>query len=390
MDIDLCSHDLSYMHGDTPRSVTRNVRNLQISKPIRTTEQYCNMMYTVASHLIEDLTKQSFADFLKERIWVPLGMTSTFIQPDAVIAAGLKDRLFVPHRWDNDEKRYYPARTQQIPEAQGAGSVFTCVDDYILWIKALINHEGPVTKDVVSGMLKPRTISNPNDCSDDDLEPFSSPTMYAAGLEVWYYRGHKIVAHSGGDPGIGAYIFFLSGRRFGGVLFGNSWRAAEVATIIARELTDTVLGVPELERPDWNARYHKDDDEYHAKKDDRWRELFGVPTDGDIPASEPQGQALDGYTGTYSNVGYKDMVVEIKDDRLYIDATDRTMGFYLHLEHFKDQDKYIAHSEDYYDGAKGKLAVKFRFEGNNDRPASMGVDLEEGVGDYIWFDRSGS
>lgn len=384
---DNVSHDPSYLHSDTPRSVTRNLRNLAITKPIRTDEQYCNMMYTVATHLIEELTGQSFTTFLKDHFWKPLGMESTFLQRDSVSDAGFQDRLFTPYRWDKDEQRYYAAEIQQIPEAQGAGSVFTCASDYILWIKALINQEGPVTKGVYSGMTKPRIISNPNDSGNDDLDPFTSPFMYAAGLEVYYYRGHKVVAHSGGDPGIGAYIFFVPGKMFGGVFFGNSHLAGDVGVVLARELVDAVLAVPENERPNWNERAHKEDDEYRDRKDDQMKKMLGIPTEGDMPALEPQERSLEQYTGTYSNAGYHEVVLEIKDGRLYIDASDRTMGRYIDLEHYQDQDKYIAHATDYYDGTKSKIAVKFDFENDKEHAVRVGIDFEEDVGDFIWFNR---
>lgn len=381
------SHDLSYKHRDTPKSVTRNIRNLEITKPIRTTEQYCNMMYTVASYLVEVQSKQSFAEFLKEYIWEPLGMNLTHLQPDSAIAAGLKDRIFTPYHWDEDIKSYNAARLQQIPEAQGAGSIFTCVNDYILWVKAMMNRESPVTEGVYKGMMKTRIISEPDE-DTNDLEPFTSPSMYAAGLQVQYYRGHKLVSHSGGDPGIGSYHFFLPGIRFGGVLLGNSGDAGTVAYVLARELIDAALGVPGEKRPDWNQRAHKDDEAYEAKRDDRWKRMLDIPTEGDVPDSDPQTRTLEDYTGTYHNVGYHDIVVEVKDGRLFVDATDRTMGFYLSLEHFRDQTAYIAYSEDYYDGAKGKMAAVFRYEEGRQQAVRMGVDLEEDLEDFIWFDRA--
>lgn len=345
------------------------------------------MMYTVATHLIEELTGQSFAESLEERIWKPLSMNSTYLQRDSVIDAGLKDRLFCPHRWDNEEKRYIPAKIQQVPEAQGAGSVFTCASDYILWIKTLINKEAPITQAIYSGLTKPRTISNADNSSNDDLDPFTSPLMYGAGLEMTYYRGHKIVMHSGGDPGLGSFIFFVPGKKLGGVLFGNSWRGGEVANVLARELIDVVLEVPEDERPDWNKQEHEATDEYYDTKDDQMRKMLGIPSKSEMPALEPQERSLELYTGTYSNVGYHEVVVEIKDGHLYIDATDRTMGFYISLEHFKDQEKFIGHCEDYYDGAESKIAIAFDFENEGEKATRVGVDFEVAVGDYIWFDR---
>jgi len=55
----------------------RSLRNLPLTKGLRTTFQYCNLMFVVASHVIETLTGVWLGDFLRERIWEPLGMNST-------------------------------------------------------------------------------------------------------------------------------------------------------------------------------------------------------------------------------------------------------------------------------------------------------------------------
>ena len=56
--IHIYRHDWSYLGTlaktpDTPQSVTRNLRNLRICAPIRTKYMYNNMMYTVATYLVE-------------------------------------------------------------------------------------------------------------------------------------------------------------------------------------------------------------------------------------------------------------------------------------------------------------------------------------------------
>lgn len=77
-------HDSSYgglygedHHEGTPRDVVRSLRDLPMTKEPRTTWQYCNMMYVVASHVVEKLTGVWLGLFLREWIWEPLGMGST-------------------------------------------------------------------------------------------------------------------------------------------------------------------------------------------------------------------------------------------------------------------------------------------------------------------------
>lgn len=75
-------HDFSYGgkyegHEGGPRDVVRALRYLPLTAEPRTKYQYCNMMYVAASHVIETITGVWLGDFLRERIWEPLGMRST-------------------------------------------------------------------------------------------------------------------------------------------------------------------------------------------------------------------------------------------------------------------------------------------------------------------------
>ncbi len=67
-------HDFSLMGErsstpDTPKSVTRNLRNLEVAAPIRTKFLYSNIMFTVASYLVEVLSGISFVEFLHEHFF---------------------------------------------------------------------------------------------------------------------------------------------------------------------------------------------------------------------------------------------------------------------------------------------------------------------------------
>ena len=89
---------------------------------------YNNMMFTVASHLIEVKTGQSFKDLLKEKFFQPLGMTSTHLHPPS--AKGWTDRMACGHQFDIAGNATTIA-IPYAPEAQGAGSIVTSSADYI-------------------------------------------------------------------------------------------------------------------------------------------------------------------------------------------------------------------------------------------------------------------
>jgi len=75
-------HDYSYggnYDGKKPslKAAVRATRYLPLTAEPRTKFQYCNIMYSVASHVIQTLTGKWLRDVLKERIWGPLDMKAT-------------------------------------------------------------------------------------------------------------------------------------------------------------------------------------------------------------------------------------------------------------------------------------------------------------------------
>ncbi|KAI1820125.1 beta-lactamase family protein [Xylaria intraflava] len=373
-------HDDSYLspraaQPDDARSVTRNLRNLVVAAPIRSKHLYNNMMYTAATYLVEKKTGLAFADFLHERFFQPLRMRSTHLQPGRARAAGHGDRLAMGHAWNEEDGRYVGFEALDCPEAQGAGSVITSVNDYLKWVKALMNCEHPIDDEVYKGLIKMRSFPA---SGAEDREPMSSPLVYAAGLTVFYYGGHLVVGHDGSIPGFGSRHFFVPALKLGGVILGNSGDADGVAAILSREMIDEVMGVPVTERPDWEEVVRQQNLE---EEDD---EPSCALCDGDERV-EPQKMPLSAYAGEYWNPGYRGMTVQVKDGGLFVDASDRSMGYTLVFHHVHGQTEYVAHLSDFQTGGDERIAAAFVFE--NEKAVKMGLQLESEINDMIWFVR---
>ncbi|KAK5693343.1 hypothetical protein LTR17_025094 [Elasticomyces elasticus] len=296
------SHDDSYMgvraaRPDNARSVTRNLRNLPVTKPVRERFMYCNQMYTVAAHLIESKTGQTFPDFLKERFFRPLGMNSTNLQPARARSKGLGSRIATGHTWLKEKAKYISFQAVESPEDQGAGSIMTSVNDYIKYIRAMMNQSPPFTDAVHKGLLKPRTIQDPE---GKDEMPFTSPVLYAAGWETVYYCGQEVVSHDGSVTGWGSTHFFLPGLGFGVCVFGNGDDAFLVAGVLMREFVDARIGVVEGERPDWDDLLSGQEQGGGGEDEERLRREL-CPG---IEEEQEQELPLEGYVGEYWNAGY--------------------------------------------------------------------------------------
>ncbi|KAI1374321.1 beta-lactamase family protein [Hypoxylon crocopeplum] len=412
----MAGHDCSYMgpqaaQPDDAQSITRNLRNLLMAAPLRSRYLYCNIMYTVATHLVEVKTGQSFSDFLEQRFFQPLGMDSTSLQPTTARAKGLGNRIATGYLWDKKSSTYHGFPGPDCPEGQGAGSIITSVNDYIKWIKALMHHEGPISEKVYQGLIRMRSFVNP---SGKWLKPFTSPIFYTAGMEIYYYRGHAVVGHNGVITGFGSRFFFMPVFKFGAVIMGNSDTAVSVANALTRQLIDAVLKVPKQEqssqaKPGRMPRtFKKDltvrpkiqalDQGENTKKDSeknnprdrpksegsRSQETRRGKKSSPQEAPRPQVTSLSMYTGRYRNPGYHSLTVQVKSDKLFVDATDRSTGFTLTFEHVSDQTKYIAHLCDELEEGDEPIRAEFVFE--NGRAVSMGLELEEVLKELIWFD----
>ena len=372
-------HDLSYLcptakEPDTPRSTTRNLRNLPMTQPVRTMFQYNNMLYTTASYLVQKLEGVSFEDFLRQRIWNPLHMDGTYLGADRAQAADAGGRLAHGYIWDEDKVAYRDTPWFMQPDGQGAGTIFSSVSDYAKWIQMMIDRNGPVSEEGHKELVRPRMVMG------GEGKPSHSPSLYGLAWELHTYMGSQIVGHDGSVSGFGSLMRYLPEKKWGIVIFGNSDGANRVAEIIAWHLVDELLDVPAEQRFDWHAEFEKEEREYRAERD---RDPFPERKEPPLPMSLP----LEQHTGTFHNAGYKNFVVEVKDGRLFVDATDRSFGFLVTFDHVSAE-YFVANVEDevdHHETFKAKAEFKVDASGVVNQ---LGIALEEDEANLmIWFTR---
>lgn len=344
---------------------------------------YCNLMFTVAVHLVEKVSGMSFAEFVRQNLFEPMGMSSTHILPSAVVQAGLEDRMAFQYCWVDG--KYEQTPWEETPEAVGAGSIFTSANDYAKYITHMVNQQAPISEDMYKELIRPRMLAS-TDNEDVESDPLTSFFLYALGWEIRWYRGHKVISHDGSITGIGSVHFFVPSIEFGGVLLANADEGTNIVDVLSRELIDEALNVSANDRPDWNAIQHRRIDTNNSSqvKGDAFKKRLWPEYDGHC---QSQKLPLSIYAGEYVNAGYHGMTVEIKDERLFIDAFDRSFPITISFEHVFNQTMYVAHLRTPLatDDDEEELDAEFRFE--NDKVISMGIKLEEDLDDRIWFHR---
>lgn len=238
-------YDMSWHRERNGRPVTlkdmiRNLRNLPgLKVEPRTEWHYCNMMYLVLSHVIETVTGRGLEEVMREVIWEPLGMKSTYLErkSDEGLA---KSYVWREEKGEFERMPYFDGEL-----AGGAGGVVSNVVDYAKWLNCLINEEKPFSKEAHADIRTPRIIqrAKPDGFSDVDL--------YGLGWWRQVIHGEVAYKHAGSTSSYGAETFWFPELKYGLVAFANGEGVSNYAEmIILRRLIQDKLGVPEEKRID--------------------------------------------------------------------------------------------------------------------------------------------
>jgi len=148
---------------------------------------YSNSGYNLAAIIVERVSKQKFSDFLKERIFKPLGMTNSSIRDNY--------RRLVPGRaqgYSRDGDKAPWELNMPIMNVYGNGGMLTTVGDWLKW----------------NAMLDSRSMGAPlvDALETQGILNDGRKISYALGLDVGSYKGIKEVSHSGGTAGYQTYL----------------------------------------------------------------------------------------------------------------------------------------------------------------------------------------
>jgi hypothetical protein len=330
-------------------------------------------MYVAATHLIENLACMSIRDFLRQRIWEPLAMEDTYLGLDDVMGHHASNQLAKGYGWDDEKGEYFEVPWPNQPEGFGAGEMESTAVDYARFLRCMIHQKEPISKVGHLELIKPRTII------DEHPKPFCSQELYALGWAVYTYHGEEVVEHDGSTNGFGSLMIYLPQKKWGVIIFGNTTEAAAANNKICWMLIDDLLAVPEEKRFNGDHNFVEDEDEQcKTIKEPCSKTLMPV-----LPLALP----LSSYAGAYEHDGYGTLVVECKDDKLEIDATDRSWRSKLTLTHVSGN-CFAAEQFDIEIRKKDMLKAEFRLDVEG-FVGQFGIALIPDLEDHlIWFRRT--
>lgn len=177
-------------------------RSLELTVPTGAQVVYSNLGFTLVAHLIERLSGLPFRRYVEERLFGPLGMTSTVFTPTPELA----ERLAVPYV-DRGDGRQVAARRLKA-DVWPAGIVYGTVEDQARWLRAVLRGGELDGERVLSEASVVASLERQYDRFAGPMHAGWGDSTAGFGLAWWTARreGRRRFAHSGSVPGYTAFV----------------------------------------------------------------------------------------------------------------------------------------------------------------------------------------
>jgi len=185
---------------------------------------YSNSGYVLLGAIIERVSGQSYAEFMRTRIFAPLGMKQTRVDDSKDI---------IPNRAEGYAKQgehWMNADFLSMTQPYSAGALVSSVEDLARWNAAIDNDE-LLTQDLWMRATSTFVLSD------------GTPTRYGAGWIMGRIGSLASVEHGGGINGFNAYVLRVPSKHFYVAVLANAAPPSTPPQELALKLTTTALGI---------------------------------------------------------------------------------------------------------------------------------------------------
>ncbi len=184
---------------------------------------YSNTGFHLLAVIVERLSGRAFPDFVKERIFTPLGMEHTMIRSSySQVIPGLA----YSYQDEGSGAYYYNPLNYSL---YGPTSVNTCARDLV---RILGEYESPslFSRETVDTVLKAAVLRD------------GSEIEYCGGMMTHIFHGMKVYEHSGADAAYRGQLLWIPEKQLEIVLLSNT--TSYLASRMSKKLAALVLGLP--------------------------------------------------------------------------------------------------------------------------------------------------
>ncbi|MCS7002723.1 MAG: beta-lactamase family protein, partial [Dehalococcoidia bacterium] len=212
--------------------LVRRLRFVRLTRAPGTTYQYSNANFMIAGLIVQTVSGLSYEDYIRQRVFAPLGMTRSFLLQAEARQHGMAQ---------GHHLLYGRAIPTNLPEDRGtlpAGLHVTCAEDMGRYLMALLNGgelDGArvLSAEGVKTMLSPVVSVAEND-------------SYGLGWHVGAPNGVAAAWHDGVTTNFRSYVSLLPDLGYGVAILFNGDNSVQTARLdaIGRTVHSMILGAP--------------------------------------------------------------------------------------------------------------------------------------------------
>ncbi len=289
--------DFTYWTSNLTRTeVIEKMSHIKAPYPFRTKWGYTNAAFVTAGEVIPKASGMQWEDYLKEKIFTPLGMSSTLaLSKDFPNAANKCSAHTMA------EGKLIKIPFCSIDNLAAAGSIGSSVSDMSHWVMAQLSggkYEGKqaIPAQAISQTWLPHSILG-NGGKQFNTGHFS---LYGLGWFIEEYCGKKVVSHTGGVNGFVTSVTLIPEEKLGIIVFTNTDQNAFYEAL-KWEIADAYLGKPYRNYSKVYLGFNNQQKKESEKQDKKMMDSVALQLK---PAL-----AIANYCGSYSNNVYGNMSV---------------------------------------------------------------------------------
>lgn len=328
-------------------SRAETIARLRYIKPatsFRSGYAYDNILYTVAGALIEQVSGQSWEDYMRDHVFAPASLPNATADKERQLTT--PDRAQPHARYGGAVRGTGPMKLLDERDRLGqagapAGLIAASAADLARWLQIQLAHGAlPEGKGRLFSEAASREMWAP--VTPMPISPMPAPVegatpgfdAYALGWEVRDYKGAKIVWHAGGLFGFTTVVVMIPEREVGFAIAINS-EEIEPRYGLMYELIDHYLGLP---RQDWPSKFGEYRRSRIAAAEAAVKQQAAAPakTGPSLPRAR--------YAGSYTDPWYGTLKVGSDAKGLTVDFAT-TPGMTGRLTHYQ-YDTFVAKFDD--------------------------------------------
>lgn len=336
--------DFMYFDSDlTTAEVREKMAKLKPMYSFRSKWGYTNAAFMTAGEIIPKVTGKTWAAFITDSIFKPLGMKSSLALSKDIKTAINK---CAAHTVVMNELRKIPYGN--IDNLAPAGSISSSASDMSKWVIAQLANGKLEGKEIIPADAIAQTRT-PHSILGNGGHMFNKAhfALYGLGWFLEEYAGRKIVSHTGGVNGFVTSVCLVPEEKLGIIVLTNT-DANSFYEALRNEIEDAYLGLPYRNYSKIYLNYQWADEEEKIKQ---WREIK------DSVATNPKtALPLTAYAGDYVHDVYGKMNIKIENNKLIM-RFEHHKGRYGTLEPLGGNRFFCTYSDPLYGMKKLEFTV---------------------------------